>query len=146
MSKLTARNALVVIGIWTLAKVIAWLLNALIIVIHSRGMTFTGDVGAVMMWLGEGLPDDIVAAVAAITLVWVIETRRPTASVGGLTALYLYSGGLNAWRILRHGWHEPPRTSDYIGILTQAVIPALACLISGHWWTRRSAAPPVVAT
>ncbi|MGA9157978.1 MAG: hypothetical protein WB249_14410 [Candidatus Sulfotelmatobacter sp.] len=146
MSKLTVRNALVIIGMWTLARVTAWLLNALIIVIQSRGMTFTGDVGAVMMWLWEGLPDDIVAALAAITLVWVIETRKLTASVGGLTALYLYSGGLNAWRILRHGWHEPPRTSDYIGILTQAIIPALVCLIVGVWWTRRSAATTIVAT
>jgi hypothetical protein len=146
MSKPTARNALVVIGMWTTAKVVAWLLNALIIVIHSRGMAFTGDVGNVMMWLWEGLLDDIVAALAAITLVWVIEARKPTASVGGLAALYLYSGGLNAWRILRHGWHEPPRTSDYIGILTQAIIPALACLLVGVWWTRRSATPTVVAT
>ena len=146
MSKPTARNALVIIGMWALAKVVAWLLNALIIVIHTRGMTFTGDVGTVMMWLWEGLPDDIVAALAAITLVWVIETRKPTASVGGLAALYLYSGGLNAWRILRHGWHEAPRTSDYIGILTQAIIPALACLLVGVWWTRRSATPTVVAT
>jgi hypothetical protein len=131
---------------WTTAKVVAWLLSALIIVIHSRGMTFTGDVGNVMMWLWEGLPDDIVAALAAITLVWVIEARKPTASVGALAALYLYSGGLNVWRILRHGWHEPPRTSDYIGILTQAIIPALACLLVGVWWTRRSATPTVVAT
>ena len=146
MNKPTARNALVVIGMWTIAKVVAWLLNALIIEIHSRGMTFTGDVGNVMMWLGEGLPHDIVAALAAITLVWVIEARKPTASVGGLAALYLYSGGLNAWRILRHGWHEPPRTSDYIGILTQAIIPVLACLLVGVWWTRRSATPTVVAT
>lgn len=146
MSKPTARNALVIIGMWTLAKVVAWLLNALIIVIHSRGMTFTGDVGTVTMWLWEGLPDDIAAALAAITLVWVIETSKPTVSVGGLAALYLYSGGLNAWRILRHGWHEPPRASDYIGILPQAIIPALACLLVGVWWTRRSATPTVVAT
>ena len=88
-------------------------------------------------------PDDLVAALAAISLVWVIETRKPSASVGGLAALYLYSGGLNAWRILRR-WHEL-RTSDYIGILAQAIIPALACLVVGVWWTRRSDAPKIVA-
>ncbi len=145
MSKPTARDALVVIGMWTLSRIIASLLTALIVVIHNR-MTFTGDVGTVMMWLWEGLADDIVAALAAITLVWVIETRKPAAWVGGLATLYLYSGGLNAWRILKHGWHVPPRTPDYIGILIQAIIPALACLIVGIWWTRRSAAPRVVAT
>ena len=145
MSKPTARDALVVIGMWTFSRIIASLLTALIVVIHNR-MTFTGDVGTVMMWLWEGLADDIVAALAAITLVWVIETRKPAAWVGGLATLYLYSGGLNAWRILKQGWHVPPRTPDYIGILIQAIIPTLACLIVGIWWTRRSAAPKVVAT
>jgi len=145
MSKPTARDALVVIGMWTFSRIIASLLKALIVVIHNR-MTFTGDVGTVMMWLWEGLVDDIVAALAAITLVWVIETRIPAAWVGGLATLYLYSGSLNAWRILKHGWQLPPRTPDYIGVLIQAIIPALACLIVGVWWTRRSAAPKVVAT
>ncbi len=144
MSKPTARDALVVVGMWTFSRIIASLLKALIVVIHNR-MTFTGDVGTVMMWLWEGLADDIVAALAAVALLWVIETRKPAAWVGGLATLYLYSGGLNAWRILKHGWHVPPRTPDYIGILIQAIIPALACLIVGVWWTRRSAAPKVVA-
>jgi len=108
---------------WTFSRIIASLLTALIVVIHNR-LTFTGDVGTVMMWLSEGLADDIVAVLAAITLVWVIETRKPAAWVGGLATLYLYSGGLNAWRILKRGWHVPPRTPDYIGILIQAIIPA----------------------
>ena len=145
MSKPTARDALAVVGMWTFSRIIASLLTALIVVIHNR-MTFTGDVGTVMMWLSEGLADDIVAVLAAITLVWVIEMRKPAAWVGGLATLYLYSGGLNAWRILKHGWHVPPRTPDYIGILIQAIIPALACLIVGVWRTRRSAAPKVAAT
>jgi hypothetical protein len=145
MSKPTARDALVVVGMWTFSRIIASLLTALIVVIHNR-MTFTGDVGTAMMWLSEGLADDIVGALAAITLVWVIETRKPAAWVGGLATLYLYSGGLNAWRILKHGWHVPPRTPDYVGILIQAIIPALVCLIVGVWWTRRSAAPKVVGT
>jgi hypothetical protein len=139
MRQPTARNALVVIGMWTFSRVIASSLEALIVVIHNR-MTFTGDAGTVMMWLWEGLPDALVAALAAITLVWVIETRKPLAWVGGLAALYLYSGGLDAWRILTHGWHVPPRTPDYIGILMEVIIPVLACLVVGVWWTRRSAA------
>ncbi len=144
MSKQAARNALLVIGMWALARNIAILLNALIAVIHSRGMTFTGDAGIVMMWLSEGIVDDLVAALAAFSLVWAIETRRPSVSIGGLATLYLYSGGMNAWRILRR-WHEP-RTPDYIGIVTQAIIPALACLIVGLWWTRRRTLPKAVAT
>lgn len=36
-------------------------------------MTFTGDAGTVMMWLWEGFSDDLVAVLAAITLVWDIS-------------------------------------------------------------------------
>jgi hypothetical protein len=129
---------------WTFSRLFAWLLEVLVAVIHN-GTTFTGDAGTVMMWLWEGFPDDLVAALAAITLVWVIETRKPLAWLGGLAALYLYGGGLRAWRVLTHGWHVPPRTPDYIGVLMQAMIPALACLVVGAWWTKRSDAPKAVA-
>lgn len=123
----------------------AFLLVVLIGAMHIR-MTFTGDVGIVMMWLWEGLPHDLFAVLAAITLVWVIETIKPLPWVGTLAALYLYSEGMQAWRTLAHGWHEPPRTSDYIGILTQAIIPTLACFIAGTWWTRRFAVQKAVVT
>jgi hypothetical protein len=109
MSKQTSRNVLVVFGIWTLSRVVASLLQALIVVIHSR-ITFTGDPGTVIMWWWEGLPDDLVAALAAIALVWVIETRKPVAWLSGLAVLYLYGGCLHAWRILTHGWHVSPQT------------------------------------
>lgn len=145
MSRLTLRNALVVIGLWAFSRMMAFWLEVLIGVMHIR-MTFTGDVGMVMMWLWEGLPYDLFAALAAITLVWVIETEKPLAWVGMLAALYVYSEGMHAWGTLTHGWHEPPGTSDYIGILTQAIIPTLACFIAGSWWTRRSAAPKTVIT
>jgi len=137
MTKSTAKNAFAIIGIWTFSRVIALLFQAVISLIYNR-MTFTGNAGTVMMWLWEGFPDDLVAALAAITLVWVIETRKPSAWVGCLAALYLYGGGLHAWRILRHRWSVSPQTPDYIGILIQAIIPALACLVAGVWWTRRS--------
>jgi hypothetical protein len=145
MSKLTARNALVVIGLWAFSRMMAFWVEVLIGVMHIR-ITFTGDVGMVMMWLWDGLPYDLFAALAAITLVWVIETEKPLAWVGMLAALYLYGEGMHAWRTLTHGWHEPLWTSAYIGILTQAIVPALACFIAGTWWRRRSAAPKVVAT
>jgi hypothetical protein len=145
MSKLTARNALVVIGLWVFSRMLAFWVIVLITAMHIR-MTFTGDVGMVMMWVWQGLPYDLFAAPAAITLVEVLETEKPLAWVVTLAALYLYSEGMHAWRTLSHGWHEPPRTSDYIGILTQASIPTLACFIVGAWWTRRPAAPKTVMT
>ena len=36
-------------------------------------MTFTGDAGTVMMWMWDGFSDDLVAVLAAITLVWDIS-------------------------------------------------------------------------
>jgi hypothetical protein len=145
MSKLTVRNALVVIGMWTLSRIVGSWLNVLIVLIRNS-MRFTGDVGTVMMWLNAGVHDDIAAALASIALVWVIEAGKPAVSVSGLAALYIYSGGLNAWRILKHGWLMPPRTPDYIGILIQAIIPALVCLIVGSWWMKRSAVARVADT
>jgi hypothetical protein len=145
MSKPTTRNLLVVLGLWTFSRMMASFLLLLIGALHIR-MTFTGDVGMVMMWLSEGLPYDLFAALAAITLVWVIETRKPLTWLGLLAALYLYGESMWVWRTLTHGWHEAPRTSDYIGILMRAVIPTLACFVVGTWWARRSAAPKVVVS
>jgi hypothetical protein len=137
MNPPTIRNALVVIGLWTLSTLVAFLIKALFIPVNNR-LTFTGDVGTVTMWLWEGYPDELVAALAAIALVWVLETGKALAWVGGLATLYLYGGVFNAWRLITHGWRVPPHTPDYIGILTQAVIPTLACLAVGVWWTRHS--------
>jgi len=136
MSKLTARNALVVIGLCALSRMLAYWVAVLIAVMHFW-MTFTGDVGVMMMWVWQRLPYDLFAALAAITLIEVIETEKPLPWVGVLAASYLYGEGMHAWRALTHGWLEPPRTSDYIGSLTQAIIPTLACLFVGIWWTRR---------
>ena len=127
------------------SRMLAFWLEVLFGVLHIR-MTFAGDAGMVMMWLWEGLPYDMFAVLAAITLVWVLETKKPLAWVGVLAALYLYGGGMHAWRTLTHGWHEPPRTSVYIGILMQAILPTLACFIAGTWWARRSAVPNVAVT
>jgi hypothetical protein len=69
MNKQTTRNVLVVLGLWAFSKVIALSLKTLIVVIHNQ-MTFRGDVGRVTMWLWEGFPDDLVAGLAAITLLW----------------------------------------------------------------------------
>ena len=120
----------------------AFLLLVVIGVLHIR-LTFVGEVGIAMMWLWEGFPFDLFAILSAITLVSLLETKKPLVWVGVLAALWLYGEGMQAWKTLNrawHTWHQPPRAADYIGILGQALIPALACLISGVWWTRRCAA------
>jgi hypothetical protein len=146
MNKQTARNVLVVLGMWTLSQVIAWVLKVLVAVVNNRTPTFTGDVGTVTMWLWLGIPDTLVAGVAAIALMSVIETKNSLSWVGTFAALYLYGGSLNAWRVITHGLLTPPSTPDYVGIVGQAIIPALACLVVGVWMTRRSAARRPAAT
>ena len=138
MDKQTSRNALMVIGLLALSRVIASIFTALFIVVTNR-LTFMGDIGTVTMWLWEGFPGALVAFFAAITLVWIVETGKPSAWVGVLAALYLYVGCLNAWRLLHHGWRIPPHTPDYIGILAQGIIPAFVCLVVGTWRTKRLA-------
>jgi hypothetical protein len=66
MNKQTARNVLVVLGLWTFSRVVAWVVSALLIVISNR-LTFTGDVGIVTMWLWQGIPDAVVAGLVTLS-------------------------------------------------------------------------------
>jgi hypothetical protein len=112
----------------------------------SNRLIFEGDAGKVAMWLWEGFPDALVAAFASIILVRVIETKKPLAWVGVLAALFLYGESLNAWKWIRRGWVTSPSPADYVGILAQAIIPVLVCLVVGVWWTRRFAASRLAAS
>jgi hypothetical protein len=138
MTRLTTRNVLLVIGIWEASNLVAMLFRVLFIPIGNR-LIFTGDAGIVELWLWQGLPDALVAAIAAIVLVWVIETKRPLGWVSVLAALFLYGGGLNAWKWIRRGWVTSPSAADNVGILAQAIIPVLVCLVVGVGWIRHSA-------
>lgn len=145
MARLTTRNALLVIGVWEASSLVAMLFRVLFIPLSNR-LIFTGDSGNVAMWLWQGFPDALVAAVASIVLVWVTETKKPLVWVGVLAALFLYSGSLNAWKWIRRGWITSPSRADYVGILAQAIIPVLVCLVVGIWWIRRSAASRLAAS
>lgn len=136
MNKGTARSVLVTLGTWSVSGMLAWLLSFLIPV---DGITFRGDLGNVLLWVWLGFPHLLAAVIAALTLIWVTETRKPLSWVFGLAALFVYSESMHAWRQLRRGWHEPARVSDYIGIAIAAMIPALTCLAIGIWWRKRLA-------
>jgi hypothetical protein len=146
MNKQTANNLLVALGLWTFSRVVAGVIKVFVAVVNPHGMTFTGDAGTVTMWLWLRFPDVLAAAVAAIALVSVMETKKPLAWVGILATLILYGESLNASRILAHGWRMPPRTPDYVGIVGSAIVPALVCFAVGVWWTRRSGRPKLAAT
>jgi hypothetical protein len=136
MTRLTMRNVLLVIGVWEASNLLAILIRVLSIPLSNR-LIFTGDAGNVAMWLWEGFPDALVAVIASIVSVWVMETKKPLVWVGVLAALFLYGGSLNAWKFIRR--ITSPSPADYVGILAQAIIPALVCVVVGVWWTRRSA-------
>jgi hypothetical protein len=145
MTRLTTRNVLLVIGVWEASSLVAMLFRVLLIPLSNR-LIFTGYAGKVAYWLWEGFPDALVAAVASIVLVWVTETKKPLAWVGVLAALFLYGGSLNAWKWIKRGWITSPSPADYVGILAQAIIPVLVCLVVGVWWTRRSPASRLAAS
>ena len=76
MTRFPARNALLVIGAWEASNLLAILIRVLLNPLSNR-LIFTGNAGNVAMWLWGGFPDALVAAVASIVLVWVVETKRP---------------------------------------------------------------------
>lgn len=145
MTRLTTRNVLLGIGVWEASSLIAMLLRVLFIPIGNR-LIFTGDVGIVESWLWDGLPDALVAAVSAVVLVWVIETKKPLVWLSVLAALFLYGGSLRGWKLIRRGWVTSPSPADHIGIWAQAFVPVLVCLAVGAWWIRRSAVSRLAAS
>ena len=136
-----AQNFLLVLGAGSVAEILALLFS---FVFPFGSMTLRGDFGIVLLWVWLGAPQLLAAIVAATMLVWVTDTRRPLSWLSGLAALFLYSESMHAWGQFRRGWHEPPRVLDYIGIAIAAVIPALACLAIGIWWSNRVARKPML--
>jgi hypothetical protein len=92
MTQTTTRNVFLGIGVWTCARVIAFLVRVLLIPINNR-LIFSGNAGTVAWWLWEGFLNALVAAFAAVALVWVVETKKPLNGVGAPAALFLYGGG-----------------------------------------------------
>jgi hypothetical protein len=135
MNKQTARNALVIVGAWSLSGISAWLITLLLIPISNR-LVFSGDSGVVIVWMWSALPEALTAAAAAVTAISLIETRRPWPWTGGLIALYLYSGVMTSFRT-RSGFLSSPTTPDYIGMTLEGILPALACGIASIWIARR---------
>ena len=130
------RNVLLVLGAWLIAGLTAFILSFLIPV---RSISFDGDIGAALLWVWFGIPRLLAAIVAAYTLLWVTETRRPFSWLLGLAALILYANGMNARKQLAVLRHVPPTVIDYLGVAIVAILPALACLLVGVWWRSRLA-------
>jgi hypothetical protein len=137
MKKQTARNVLLIVGAWSISAMVAMLITLLLIPLNNR-LTFSGDSGAVIMWVWSGLPEAVTAVGATIAVLWLIETKRPYAWVGALAALYLYSGVMDVLSA-RAGFQSAPTIVDNIGIVIKGLLPASACLIAAVWYQRRRA-------
>lgn len=135
MNKPAARNVLVIVGAWSLSEILVWAIQVLLIPIDNR-LTYSGDSGVVIMWLWSAVPATLMAAAAAIAVTRLLETRRSWSWLGGLIALYLYSGVLKALR-LRSGFSSPSSTPDDVGITIAGITPAVACGIAALWIARR---------
>ena len=136
MNKATARNVFLALGTWSVAQM---LVVPFTFLFSPRGISFSGDLGVVLLWVWLGLPRLLSAIVAANTLVWVTDTRKPLSWLLGLSALYLYSEGMHAWGQLRRAWHVPRTIPDDAGIAIAAIIPAFVCLLIGFWRKKRFA-------
>lgn len=136
MDKSAARNALVVLGAWSVSSLLGQLIDIALIPLTS-GRTYQGDTGTITMWVVLGIHQVFAAAIASTVLLWLVDAEKPWAWIVGLAAMLSYSGALDAWRRLNHGWRIGPRTPDYIGIGADAILPVLACLIVGLWWAGR---------
>src|SRR5882762_10489785 len=136
MKKAMARNVLLTVGTWSVAETLVWLLSFLL---PFSGFTFRGDLGTVLLWVWLGVPHLLAAIIAANTLVWVTDRQRPLSWLLGLSALFLYSESMHAWRQLRRPWHEPHTVPDNIGIAIATIVPAFTCLVIGIWWKKRLA-------
>jgi hypothetical protein len=135
MNKQSARNVLVIIGAWSLSGTLAWAVTVLLIPIGNR-LIYAGDSGTVIMRAWSAVPQALTAAAAAIAVMRLIETRRPWPWIGGLIALYVYTGVLTALSA-RSGFISSPTTPDYIGMAIEGIMPAIACAVATLWSARR---------
>jgi len=135
MTKQTARNALLTVGAWSISAIVAMLITLVLIPLNNR-LRFSGDSGAVIMWVWFRLPEAITAVAAAVAVPWLVETRRPYAWVAALAALYLYTGVMDAIRT-HAGFQSPPTTLDNVGVVIAGLLPTFACAIAAVWYHRR---------
>ena len=88
----TARNVMIAAGVFYLCQ---WLAGPLTIGFakFTEHIVYTGDFnGYVVMPLVVHLPQALVAVVAGVMVVWLVESKRPMAWVSLPTALYVLLG------------------------------------------------------
>jgi hypothetical protein len=139
MTKRTARNALIVVGAWSLSGMFVPLLSIALNPI-TRRLIFHDDAGIVLMWSWEGIPAVAMAVAATVVVVRLLETAHPWRWIMGLATLYVYRGVLIAVNTLRQ--LRVRSTADIAGITIEALMPAVACGIALMWMFRSRESRP----
>ena len=92
----------------------------------TEHIVYRGDFnGYVVMPLVAHLPQAFVAVVAAVMVVWLVESKRPMAWVSLPTAFYVFLG------FYAHHWSRPPLPLDRLSETIGALFPALTCVCGG---------------
>jgi hypothetical protein len=137
MNKQPARNALLIAGAWSISGIAGTLITVALIPLNNR-MTFSGDSGAMIMWIWSGLPEAVSAVGATVAVLWLLETKRPYAWAAALVALYVYGGIIGVVR-MRAGFRSAPNAIDSAGIVVRQLLPAFASAVGAVWYQRRGA-------
>jgi hypothetical protein len=135
MTKQTGRNALATVGAWWVSRALAMFISLVLTPLSNR-LVFQGDSGTVFMWVWFGLPEAIASVVATISILWLIETKKPYRWVGALAVLHLYTGVMEAMGLL-DGFQSTPQTADYVGIAVKGLLSFAGCVVAAVWYHRR---------
>ena len=118
------RNLLIVLGIYWLSM---WVVGpiATIYLKITTGMTYSGDLGMLLMGIISSIPVALVALGAGILLACVLEDVSRKYYLGVLALLYAVLG------FLGHHWVQEPLLFDRLFQAVRAVLPAIVCFLGG---------------
>lgn len=119
------RNLLVVLGIYWLSMWVVVPIAAIYLKI-TTGVTYSGDLGMLLMGIVSAIPTALVALGAGVLAVYALEDRSRKYWLALLALLY---GILGFWG---HHWVQPPRIIDRVWQLVQSVVPVIVCFLAGY--------------
>jgi len=133
--KILITNLLISCGAYYLSR---WAVFPLSFVFSkvTNGIMYRGDfAGYVVMPLVEKAPVALVAAIAGVSIVWLVESDQPIVWPIIPALLYAVLGLLG-----RH-WMRPPLLLDRLDQVIGAFFPAITCIVGGILASRRRATP-----
>lgn len=118
------RNLLIVLGIYWLSMWVVVPIAAIYLKI-TTGITYSGDLGMLLMGIISAIPTALVALGAGILSVYTLEGRSRKYWLAVLALLYGILG------FLGHHWVQTPRMIDRVWQLVQSIVPVIVCFLAG---------------